>query len=964
MNQKPNQLSAGNQQDPQNESHGRLSLILLVAFISLALAIAGISYYRSDTSMIRSKKYAELAAIAQLKIQQIVEWRHERMADVRLNSSDPYISSVTSQWLKNPQAPVVKANLLERLRTIRNTSSYQNVIIAGLDGHLLLSVDAGLADLDPIGRETAIKAVATRMPVFGDFTRGSYLNLIYLDLAAPILDPNDQPIAVLILRTDPEDYLYPLIQSWPTPSESAETLLVRRDGDYVLFLNTLRKGAAKPMTLSIPLTKTDVPAVQAALGGNGIFEGRDYLGEDVLAELRQVPDSPWFMVAKVNTGEIFEEATYHGRVTIFLAVLAILMSASVAAFFYTFRQRFFYQKLYRSEQERRLAQEEIRATLYGIGDGVIATDAGGRVTRLNPVAEKLTGWSEAEALGQPLEEVFNIISEETRLQVPNPVERVLREGKVVGLANHTMLVSRDGREQAIADSAAPILGEDQALSGVVLVFRDQEQERAAQKALHASQQKFLTVFQSSPDAILLTSMQEGCVLDANQAASLVTGYSHQELLGHTVAELHLWGRESDRVAYSKLVQDAGRVYNYETYLKSKAGAEIAVLISGEIVQLEEGECFLSVVRDISSRKQAELEARERESLLRALIDNAPFEIWARDKHGVCILENTALVKRVGSSLGKKIEDSATRAEEFDFWQATNQGAYDGEIMQHEISYQVDGSERHFQTIVGPIFEGQSVRGIVGFNMDVTERKLVDKALAYEKEELTRSNAELEQFAYVASHDLQEPLRMVSSYMQLLERRYKGKLDENADEFIGYAVDGAIRMQRLINDLLMFSRVGTRGRSLAPVSSEEALQQAVRDLKFSIEDAHAEVTHDPLPEVLGDAPQLVQLFQNLVGNAIKFHGEQAPRVHISVESEPEEWVFALQDNGIGIDPQYFERIFVLFQRLHERSAYQGTGIGLAICKKIVQRHGGRIWVESQPGQGSTFFFSLPKAGAAQ
>jgi light-regulated signal transduction histidine kinase (bacteriophytochrome) len=226
------------------------------------------------------------------------------------------------------------------------------------------------------------------------------------------------------------------------------------------------------------------------------------------------------------------------------------------------------------------------------------------------------------------------------------------------------------------------------------------------------------------------------------------------------------------------------------------------------------------------------------------------------------------------------------------------------------------------------------------------------------EELARSNEELGQFAYTASHDLQEPLRMVASYTQLLAKRYKGKLDSDADEFIAFAVDGANRMQRLIEDLLAYSRVGTRGTNLLDTSSEEALRQALINLRGSIEESGALVTHDPLPVVLADETQLVQLFQNLVGNAIKYRRPGVPRVHITAARDGEKrWSFAVSDNGLGIDPQYFDRIFGMFQRLHKREEYAGTGIGLAICKKIVERHGGSISVESQPGQGSTFRFSL-------
>jgi PAS domain S-box-containing protein len=225
-------------------------------------------------------------------------------------------------------------------------------------------------------------------------------------------------------------------------------------------------------------------------------------------------------------------------------------------------------------------------------------------------------------------------------------------------------------------------------------------------------------------------------------------------------------------------------------------------------------------------------------------------------------------------------------------------------------------------------------------------------------ELERSNSELEQFAYVASHDLQEPLRMVASYCQLLQRRYKGKLDEDADEFIGYAVEGASRMQRLINDLLAYSRVGRKGNAQAPMSSEEAVQLALANLQGAIADSGVTIEVDALPTVIGDRTLLAQLFQNLVGNAIKFRRDEAPTVRITATQTDGAWQFTVADNGIGIEAEYLDRVFLIFQRLHERSKYPGTGIGLAIAKKVVDYHGGRIWIDSTPGQGSRFHFTLP------
>ena len=246
---------------------------------------------------------------------------------------------------------------------------------------------------------------------------------------------------------------------------------------------------------------------------------------------------------------------------------------------------------------------------------------------------------------------------------------------------------------------------------------------------------------------------------------------------------------------------------------------------------------------------------------------------------------------------------------------------------------------------------------------LTQAQLLEQETR-QRQELARSNAELQQFAYIASHDLQEPLRMVTSYLQLIERRYKGRLDADADDFIGFAVDGAVRMKTLITDLLAYSRVGTHGKSFEQFEQTDstlALLAAIANLKVAIEESNAVVTYDPLPTVMGDPGQLIQLFQNLIGNAIKFRGENPPIVHASAQSidQPQpEWCFSVRDNGIGIEPQYADRIFVIFQRLHKRSESPGTGIGLAICKKIVERHDGRIWMESNPEAGTTFYFTLP------
>lgn len=269
----------------------------------------------------------------------------------------------------------------------------------------------------------------------------------------------------------------------------------------------------------------------------------------------------------------------------------------------------------------------------------------------------------------------------------------------------------------------------------------------------------------------------------------------------------------------------------------------------------------------------------------------------------------------------------------------------------------DGSEFPVEIGLNPSW----IRGdlsVLAVVADITERKRTQEALVTKMWELQRSNEDLEQFAYVASHDLQEPLRMVVSYTTLLADRYRGKIDEKADKYIRYAVEGAIRMQQLVADLLAYSRVGSQGKPPRPVSAQLVLNRTIEGMRTMIGEVGAEIVCEPLPTVNADELQLAQLFQNLLSNALKFRTERPAKIRIEAKPKDGKWLFSVTDNGIGIAKEHCERIFHMFQRLHERGKYEGSGIGLAIAKKIVERHRGRIWFESQPGDGTTFFFTMP------
>ncbi len=475
------------------------------------------------------------------------------------------------------------------------------------------------------------------------------------------------------------------------------------------------------------------------------------------------------------------------------------------------------------------------------------------------------------------------------------------------------------------------------------------------------------IFPAFDDAIISKTL-DGIVTSWSPGAAMIYGYSSREMIGASISITIPLDLREEFAANMERIRDGERVRPFETMRIRKDGRLVYVLVALSPVRNRAGRIVgaSTIARDLTERNQTVNElhlSRERLALALQAGRSGTFDWDVRTDLNRWSSETEELYGLAPGTFGSTYEDwlSLVAPEDVEgVRNAIRESLKTGKFSSEWRIRRRDNGEIRWVDSRAKVFFDAAGRPsrMVGINVDITERKQAEKELALRAEELARSNADLQQFAYVASHDLQEPLRMVASYTQLLGKRYRGKLDADADDFIAFAVDGAHRMQVLINDLLAYSRVGTRGEEFTSTDCESVLESVLFNLKAAIAEAHAVIHHDPLPTISVDQTQLGQVFQNLIGNALKFHGPEPVRIHVSVQQEAGEWRFSVRDNGIGIEPHDAERIFEIFQRLHAGHEYPGTGIGLAITKKIVERHGGRIWVVSEFGKGSTFSFTIP------
>ena len=621
----------------------------------------------------------------------------------------------------------------------------------------------------------------------------------------------------------------------------------------------------------------------------------------------------------------------------------------------------------RNSSERELvealreSEERYRMLLDGIENyAIFMMDAQGQILSWNAGAERIKGYTSDQIIGHNFSRFFP----------PEDIERgrpeeVLRIAAASGrYEEQSMRVRKDGTRflgnvtfTALRDSAGTLRG-----------FSEFSHDLSESKE---SEAKYRGLLEAAPDAMVVVN-QSGEIVLLNLQAEKQFGYYRDELVGQPVKNIIPEGfaerliADGTRSAAEALAQQIGT--GIELIARRKDGSEFPIEIMLSPLESAEGILVTAAIRDISVRKEAETHLAQMEGKYRGLLEAAPDAMVVVNAAGEIVLLNVQAEKQFGYSrnelVGQQVKNIVPEGFAERLIADGTRSAAEALAQQigtgiELIARRKDGSEFPIEIMLSPLESAEGIL-VTAAIRDISVRKEAETHLVKTVRELKRSNDELQQFAYVSSHDLQEPLRMVASYTQLLGKRYKGRLDSDADEFITFAVDGCNRMQGLIQDLLAYSRAGTHAKELCEVSGEDALQGALTNLRITLEQSGAVVTHDSLPALMTDETQLTQVFQNLVGNAIKYRSTEVPRVHVSATKNGDnEWTFSVRDNGLGIAPQYFERIFILFQRLHGRNEFEGTGIGLAICKKVVERLGGRIWVESQPEKGSTFYFALPE-----
>jgi PAS domain S-box-containing protein len=916
---------------------------IALALMALVLLVGGAWFYQAQSHFLRRGSYDDLAAIAQLKVDQIAQWRAERLGDAAVLMESPFLAEAVARFMKDPQSGDTE-KMLARFRSLQKNYHYDAVLLMDAGGKVRLSLSGHLAPLHEMAKQALTAAFRERRPVMTDLYvfPGEYD--AHLDVVAPVFVENSDsgaPIGAILLHCEAKQFLYPLIQSWPLPSRTAETLLVRRDGEAVLFLSELRHQKGTAFRLRIPLSRKDAPAVMAVLGQQGVVAGKDYRGIEVLSALKAVPDTPWFMVAKMDTSEALSVMR---RESVFILALffgLFVIGAAAMGMVWQRNEKALYRSLLETETARRKSEERYRITLMSVGDGVITSDVSGRVEQLNPVAEALTGWQQAEAFGKPVEEVFRIINEETRRPVKNPVNRVLREGIVAGLANHTVLIARDGSEHPIADSGAPIRDEKGAISGVVLVFRDQTAERETERTLRESEERFRLLIEQAPEAIVVFDVEEDRFVEANVKAEKLFGCRREELL--RVGPQHFYSPiQPDGLPIAESMKEnierslAGEEMLIERALHNAAGRDLICEV--RLVRLPSAERRLirNSYIDITERKEMEKELKESEQRFRTIFDNAVDGMLLADPESKkFFLGNKAICQMLGYSQEeiKNLGVMDIHPEEdlpFVIGQFESQKNQEITLAKDILLRRKDGSV-FYTDINSAIVTLTKKEYLMGIFRDITERKRVE-------DQVRVSLKEKEVLLKEIHHRVKNNLAVVQSLLNLQAGKIK---DPQAQEAFKESRD-RIRSMALVHEKLYQSP------DLAHIDMADYLRDLSTRLFYSSQVSPDKVKlkleMEGVQIGINTAVPMGLILNELISNALKhaFPGGREGKIRVGLARVDGGMIrLTVENNGIGFPEEVDFR--------------KAKSMGFQVVTALVEQLGGTIEMKRDKGTVFTITF---------
>jgi two-component system cell cycle sensor histidine kinase/response regulator CckA len=994
-------------------------MISALVMLMLFLVAGGAWFFHHEKQTAYQQAQEQFSAIAQLKIRQIINWRQERLAGAAVLTESFFLSQGIARFLEDPSLQHTE-QLRRRLQSIQDQYHYADIFLVDPDGRVRLSLNSDAQAGDNFAA-MATEALQTRHPIMSDLHIDAQRPQPHLNLIAPIFSftatgQTSSPLGAIILIYDAEQFLYPLIQDWPTPSKSAETILVRRDGDSVLFLNELRHRAGAAFNLRIPLTRTDVPAVMAVLGKEGFVEGVDHRGVKSVAVVLPVPDSPWYMVAKADATEVF--SGWNSQAGMILLVLAALTVSIGAIFLFAWQrhQKTHYRALYLAESKLRASVERHSITLKAVGDGIVSVNVQGQIELLNPVAEKLTGWTQAEALGRPVEEIFHVINEQTRKRGEDLVARVLREGLTIALANHSLLVDKNGKEHPIADSAAPIRDEQGNIHGVVIVFRDQTIERRTFSLI----QKRLTLFEYANthtlDEFLVKTLDEVSAfvnspigfyhfVDPDQKNLILQQWSTRTLQEFCQAEGRGMHYGIDQAGVWVDCVHAGRpvVHNDYATLPHKKGlppghAEIIrelvvpVQRDGKVVAIlgvgNKPEPYTDIdvdvvahLADVTWEFIQEKHNKERlhasEQRYRTLYQGMRDAFVITDLDGNISDFNTAYQAMMGYP-----EEELRTFHSTDItpekWHALERTIVQEQVLPHGYSSLY---EKEYRRKDGTIFPAElrvmllldddgRPSGMSAIVRDISERKQAEEERGKLQAQLFQAQRmeSIGRLAGGVAHDFNNMLSIILGYGEMVLKKLPGTdpLRHPLQEIF----NAGQRSAAITRQLLAFARKQT----IAPrvLDLNDTVESMLKMLRRLIgEDINlAWLPGSELKPVRIDPSQLDQILANLCINA---RDAIADVGRISIETGqavfdeaycadhpgflPGEYIrLAVSDDGCGMDKETLNNIFEPFFTTKQEG--QGTGLGLSTVYGIVDQNRGFINVYSEPGKGTIFRIYLP------